>query len=109
MTTTWLLDCLQCEAAVTLDNVLERPRKVGNIVFVRAACPRCSVAYRMQYTPPQWEQLMSTTPKELQVLAVEIGKTVAAFRLVDLANVETVADIEPFWVEPFDERLRHGA
>lgn len=96
-----LSECPQCEGPIGLNNVTGRPKQIGQRVDVYVECHDCGKPFVLKFTAPQWAIVVDHLDNADRREAERIGRKVAEFRRVDLAIVDCVEDIAPFWVAPF--------
>lgn len=92
-----IAQCPNCESFITTRDLTGRVKNVSGRVMVPVECPECRVPLNLNYTAAQWDRVRDHVSSVAKKESDRIGRIVAAFRLVDLAVVDTVGDIEPFW------------
>lgn len=93
-----IAQCPNCESWITTRDLTGRVKNVSGRVMVPVECSECHVPLNLNYTVTQWDRVRSHVGAVEKRRREEIGRTVEAFRRVDLAVVDTVADIAPFWL-----------
>lgn len=92
-----IAQCPNCETFITTRDLVGRVKNVSGRILVPVECSECHVPLNLNYTVAQWDRVRDHVSSVAKKRSDEIGRAVAAFRRVDLAVVDTVGDILPFW------------
>lgn len=92
-----IAECPTCSSLITTAHLTGRVKSMAGAVMVPVECRTCGLALSLRYTPHQWGVITDHVRRQATEERERIGRTVAEFRRVDLAVVDSVEDILPFW------------
>ena len=108
MTQSPLTRCPNCASTLFMGNVVGTAPVDDDWLAVGFVCSTCHVASHLKVGQADWRKILGrdsvqVSPKPRDVppqdggSTVDIGRIVAAFRMVDLPSVSSVEDLELLW------------